>query len=130
MSRRCGSIVIVLALFWAVGSLRAHHGFGALFDTSRRLTITGTLTKVDWRNPHIELSLEVKNDRGQPESWVIEGGPPNFFARKQIGKTDFESAVGRTVTLEVYRSRDGNLLGYLVKLTLPDGKSLTGDAGG
>jgi hypothetical protein len=123
-----GAAVTGVAVFVAAESLWAHHSFLAVFDGSKTLALTGTITKLDWRNPHIELWLDVKDDRGQPESWVIEGGPPNFFARQHIGKSDFEHAFGQPVTVEIYRARDGTLMGYLRKLTFPDGKFLKGDA--
>ncbi len=63
------SIALVILL---PGPLWAHHSGRAVFDFSKALTLTGTLTKVDWRNPHIEVSLEAEGDRGQVETWVME----------------------------------------------------------
>jgi hypothetical protein len=63
------------------------------------------------------------------EAWVIEAGPPGYLARNHITKSDFDNAIGQTVTVELYRARDGNLFGSLLKITCPDGKSLTSDPG-
>jgi len=69
-------------VFVIVGSALAHHTFSAVFNPAKRLTVTGTLVKTDWRNPHIELFPEAKNDRGQIETWMIEGIPVVWKARR------------------------------------------------
>ena len=62
------------------------------------------------------------------EAWLIESGSPGYFLQQlHVGKSDFEKEIGQTVTVEVYRARDGNLWGSLLKITFPDGKSLTTD---
>ena len=81
----------------------------------------GTLTKFDWRNPHIQLIVEVTNN-GQVETWTLEGPPPIFFKERDITKTDFEGAFGKTVTAEASRARDGSKAGLLRTMTLPNGK--------
>ena len=129
MNYRIGSALTALAILLAAGPLWAHHGYAVVFDPSKTVTLTGTLAKVDWRNPHIELSLDAKSDRGQVEAWVIEGGPPNFFSRKKISKSDFEKAIGQTVTVDALRARDGSRLGSLLKITFPDGKFVTNSPG-
>ena len=58
------------------GSASAHHNMSAVFDFSDRVTLTGTLTKIDWRNPHIELIVDAKIDVHQVQTWSIEGPPP------------------------------------------------------
>ena len=125
MNTRMGSAVVVLMLVLAAGLLRAHHSVTALFDVSKKFTLKGTLTKLDWRNPHSALSIEATNDRGELESWVIQTASLGWFTQNHIGRSDFEKAIGQTVTVEVHRARDGNLLGALLKITLPDGKVLT-----
>jgi uncharacterized protein DUF6152 len=120
-----GQVFAILTI--STVSLTAHHAYTVAFDVSKKVTLTGTLTKVDWRNPHIEISLDARGDRGQVEAWVIEGGPIGFFSRNKVSRSDFEKGLGQTVTLEVYRARDGKLLGSLLKITFADGKSLTSD---
>ena len=124
MTTKIGSVLAILTFFVAAGSLSGHHNYSAIFDGSKRVALTGTLTKLDWRNPHIEISLDAKNDRGQAEAWVIEGGPPSFFSRNKISKSDLEKHMGQTVMLEIYRARDGTLLGTLLKITFADGTTL------
>jgi hypothetical protein len=113
------AIALVMILFSSIAG--AHHNMSALFDFNNRATITGTLTKFDWRNPHIQLIVDVKKD-GQMETWTLEGPPPIFFKERDISKSDFENAFGKTVTAEASRARDGSHSGLLRTMTLPGGK--------
>ena len=113
---------IALAVVVA-GSASAHHSMSALFDFNQRFTRSGTLTKLDWRNPHIYLFVDVKSDQGLVETWAFEGPTPTFFRhRDDVGKGDFENAIGGTVTVEASRARDGSLSGLIRMVILPDGK--------
>jgi len=89
----------VIALALTTGDASAHHSF-APFDMDKRATLIGTLTKVDWRNPHIEISIDVKSDQGRVEPWVIEGGPPARFKDYGVSKDSFARAIGLMVTVE------------------------------
>ena len=113
------AIVLVMLLF--SGTAGAHHNMSALFDFNNRVTITGTLAKFDWRNPHIQLIVDVNKD-GKMETWTLEGPPPIFFKERDISKSDFENAFGKTVTAEASRARDGSRAGLLRTMTLPGGK--------
>ena len=66
----------------AAAQLLAHHSFAAEFDANKRVILKGTVTKVDWRNPHIYVYLNVKDDRGVVTEWACEGGPPNVLLRQ------------------------------------------------
>ncbi len=114
--------VFVACAVMLAGTAWAHHNMSALFDFNDRVTLTGTLTKVDWRNPHIELLVDSKNGGEQVQSWSLEGPPPSFFRARDINKSDFESALGKNVTAEASRARDGSRAGLLRTMTLPDGK--------
>jgi hypothetical protein len=91
----------------------------ALFDINDKITITGTLSKIDWRNPHIELIVDTKG--GGSEAWSLEGPSPGFFRARDIKKSDIEAALNKTVTAEASRARDGSKAGLLRTMTLPDG---------
>jgi hypothetical protein len=119
MSQRI-AVSVALATLLVVGSAWAHHNMSALFDFNDRVTLTGTLTKIDWRNPHIYLYVDTKAE--QVQNWSVEGPPPGFFRNRDVEKTDFEKAVGKTVTFEASRARDGSRSGLLRVITLPDGK--------
>ena len=126
MSSRIGSFlafgVLLAGAALPYHKALAHHNMTALFDLNDRVTLNGTFTKVDWRNPHIYLSIEVKNANGQTEAWQIEGPPPSFFRTRDVGKADFESAIGKAVTAEASRARDHSLSGLIRTITLPGGK--------
>jgi hypothetical protein len=106
----------------ATGTLSAHHNMSAIFDFNQRFTLTGALTRVDWRNPHIELIVDVKSDQGQVQTWKYEGPSPGVFRTRNVGKADFAGAIGMTITVEASRARDGSLWGLIRVVTLPDGK--------
>jgi hypothetical protein len=97
----------------------------ALFDFSDRVTLTGTLAKVDWRNPHIFLTLDVTTDGKSAQQWSIEGPPPGFFRAREVNRTHVEAALGKTVTAEASRARDGSQSGLLRTMTLPGGEVLS-----
>ena len=120
MSHRTAVCLAVAAMLLA-GSAWAHHNMSALFDFNDRVNLSGTLTKVDWRNPHIELIVDTKSGE-QVQTWSLEGPPPSFFRARDINKSDFEGALGKTVTAEASRARDGSRAGLLRVMTLPDGK--------
>jgi len=121
MSRR-----IVLSLAFLLlpfgNSALAHHNMTALFDFNDRVTLTGTLTKVDWRNPHTYLIVDVKNAKGAVESWSAEGPSPSWFRIRDIGKADFEASLSKSLTLELSRARDKSLSGLLRTITMPNGR--------
>jgi hypothetical protein len=103
------------------GSAWAHHNMSALYDFNDRVTIAGTLTRIDWRNPHIELIVDAKSG-DQVQTWALEGPPPSFFKARDINKSDIEAALGKAVTAEASRARDGSRAGLLRVMTLPQGK--------
>src|SRR5262245_14887549 len=119
---RKARLFVAIAVLLAAGSASAHHNMSALFDFNDRVTLTGTITKIDWRNPHIAVFIDAKGNGSEVQSWSIEGPPPSFFRARDINKVDFENAIGKPVTAEASRARDGSRSGLLRMLTLPDGK--------
>src|SRR5262245_18841140 len=71
-----GSAVLVL---FAIASLWAHHSPSAIFDMAKRISVTGTLTKIDWINPHIVMTMEAKSDGGKIDHWTFESNPPSWY---------------------------------------------------
>jgi len=100
----------------------AHHNMSAIYDFSDKITMTGTLSKIDWRNPHIELIVDTKNG-AEIQRWSLEGPSPSFFRARDINRTDVETALNKTVTAEASRARDGSRAGRT--MTLPDGKLIS-----
>ena len=123
MRNKTGLITAAAALL-AASSLWAHHSPSAEFDMSKRITVSGTLTKVEWINPHITLAMEVKNESGKLETWSFESNPPAWFRRVGVNRNDLAKAIGQTVTAEGVRAKDGSPFGYMQKITMPDGTSL------
>jgi hypothetical protein len=120
MTRRA---LVLLTVLLSGTAVLAHHS-AALFDLSKTLTLTGTVTKIDWRNPHVIISVDVKGDAGNVDAWVFETGAPSWFRGRMIGKSDFENAVGQPVTIEAVRAKDGSAYGYLYRVTFSGGKGL------
>jgi hypothetical protein len=118
------SVILALAVTLLAGSAWAHHNMSALFDFNDRVTVAGTLTKLDWRNPHIYVFVDGKTGaaQSQVQAWSIEGPSPVFFRQQNINRVDVEAYIGKTVTAEVSRARDGTNVGLLRVLTMPDGK--------
>jgi hypothetical protein len=116
-----GSFVTVLVMLVATGSVWAHHSFSPVFDASKKFMLTGTLTKVDWRNPHIAFVVEAPGERAQSEEWMLETEAPKFFQNRNLSKTNFQKAIGQTITVEAYRARDGSRFAWIQQIALPDG---------
>jgi hypothetical protein len=115
--------ILVAVALAALGAATAwaHHNMSAAFDFNQRFTRTGTLSKVDWRNPHIYLTVDAKSDQGEAETWSFEGPPPGFFRQRDIGRSHFEDSLSKMVTVEASRARDGSLSGLIRQITLADG---------
>ena len=124
MIRRILASTAFAVLLYGNGA-SAHHNMTALFDFSDRVTVTGTLTKVDWRNPHTYVTLDVKNDKGAVESWQGEGPAPSWFRIRDVGKADFENNIDKILTLELSRARDKSLSGLIRTYKLPDGRVIS-----
>lgn len=119
-TRITSSIALVVLL--AAGAAWAHHSMSAVFDVDQRFTRMGTLTALDWRNPHIYLFVEAAGADDRVETWSFEGPTPAFFrSSDNADKSDFENSVGNTVTVEASRARDGSLSGLIRQITLADG---------
>ena len=119
------AMILVLVTFGFVGAAAAHHNMSAIYDFNDRITMTGTLVRIDWRNPHIELVVDSKNGGTEVQTWALEGPSPSFFRARDINKADIESAMNKAVTAEASRARDGSRSGLLRTMTLPDGKVLS-----
>ena len=124
MARKICGVLLALMILLGTVSIWAHHSPSAIFDMSKRFTLTDTVTKVDWINPHIVVFMDAKGAGGAMENWKFESNPPAWFRRLGVGRADFAKAIGQTITIEGVRARDGSLYGYLQKITFPEGNSL------
>jgi hypothetical protein len=100
----------------------AHHSFPAEFDINRPIQLTGTVTKVEWINPHAWIHVDVKKQDGTVENWAIETGTPNTLLRRGLRKQDLP--VGTQIKVAGFQGRDGTAKANGVNVTLPDGRAL------
>jgi hypothetical protein len=122
LKQTVSAVGFVVALL-ATASLQAHHSPSAIFDMSKHVSVTGTLMRVDWVNPHIVLSVEAKGDGGKVEQWTFQSNPPSWYKSVGLARADFAKAIGQTITVQAVKARDGSLYGYMDKIKLPDGTS-------
>ena len=118
------AIVSAVVTLIAVASLSAHHSLTAVFDMGQRIAVTGTLTKIDWINPHIVVAIEARGDGGKIDHWTFQSNPPSWYRSVGLARADFAKALGQTVSVEGVRAREEMLFGYMQKIKLPDGTSL------
>ena len=121
MTHRTIFLTVAALMFGATAF--AHHNMSAIYDFNDKVTISGTLSKIDWRNPHIELIVATKS--GGTETWALEGPSPSFFRARDINKSDIETSLNKTVTAAASRARDGSKAGLLRTMTLSDGKLIS-----
>ncbi len=108
-------------LVLCVGVAAAHHSVAGVFDNSKRARLTGTITKIDWINPHTYLYLDVKDDAGGVTTWRLES-LPTAMLRKAGLTGEMLLAGGATVTADALLARDGSAhLAWVLKLTYEDG---------
>ena len=100
----------------------AHHSFAAEFDSTKPVTLRGTVTRMEWINPHSWIHLDVKNPDGTVSKWMIEGGTPNTLVRRGFTKDSLKT--GTEITVEGYRAKNGALRANGADLILPDGRRL------
>jgi hypothetical protein len=100
----------------------AHHSFAAEFDGTKAIKLAGTMTKLEWTNPHIWLYLDVKDEAGNVAKWQCEGGPPNTLTRN--GWTKEALKTGDQITIEGWLAKDGSKTCNARSVKLPDGKSV------
>ena len=102
----------------------AHHSFAAVFDASVVVEVTGTVTEVEWMNPHAWIHVDVENDDGEIEKWSFELGSPNGLIRRGWSRGTIN--VGDELAISGYRARDGSTRANVRSVTLASGQQLDG----
>ncbi len=113
---------IALGLAGTAAPIEAHHAFAAEFDADRPVDFSGTVTRVEWVNPHVWIHIDVELDDGTTEEWAFEGGTPNVLFRR--GFTRRSLLPGTAVNVDGYQAKDGTNRANGRDITFPDGTRL------
>jgi len=128
MRAKWSVVVAGVGLLMAAPSF-AHHSFEAEYDSAKPIKITGTVTKVEWMNPHARFYVDVKDEKGAIANWNFELGSPNVLKRQGWQRDSLKA--GDTVTVEGYLAKDGSMLANARRVTLADGRKVfAGSAAG
>jgi hypothetical protein len=111
-----------LGVLTATAPVSAHHAFAAEFDATKPIKLRGTVTKMEWINPHTWIHIEVKRPNGTVEPWAIEGGPPNALFRRGFNRNSLPTGI--EIIVEGFQAKDGSRKGNGRDVTFPDGRRL------
>ena len=115
-------ILLGLGILAAGTTAAAHHAFAAEFDKDRPIKLRGTVTKMQWINPHPWIHIDVKGDDGKVVSWMIEASAPNNLLRRGFNRNSLPA--GTVITVEGYQALDRSSRANGTALTFPDGRHL------
>jgi Family of unknown function (DUF6152) len=113
---------IVLGLLLSSVPVLAHHSFAAEFDVKQPVTLKGTVTKVEWTNPHVWFYIDVTDESGNVQHWQCENGAPNALARMGWSRNSLK--VGDQVTVEGFRAKNDERTANARQVILPDGRKV------
>jgi hypothetical protein len=115
-------LAIVGVILSVAAPIYAHHAFAAEFDSTKPVKLRGTVSKMEWINPHSWIHIDVKGDDGKVTTWMVEGGSPNALFRRGLSKESLP--VGTEILVDGYLAKDGSNRANGRDITFPDGKKL------
>lgn len=118
---KSAAVVVLFAILAGAPAL-AHHAFAAEFDAKKPVKLRGTVTKMEWINPHAWVHIDVKKDDGSVDEWMIEAGTPNTLLRRGFTRDSLKP--GTEIIVDGYQSKDGSLRANGRDVTLPNGQTL------
>jgi len=122
MKKFLASLLIIFGVLAASGPLLAHHG-EANYDTSKIVTVKGSVTDFQFINPHVQIFLDVKNEKGEIEKWAAEARSPSMLGR--LGGWDKNTIkIGDVITASGHRTKNGTNFLRLTTIVLPDGREM------
>ena len=114
--------LVALTLLAAVVPIAAHHSFAAEYDRNRTITVTGSVTKLEWTNPHARLYVMGADETGKTQEWDFELGPPNGLMRNGWRRDSLKA--GLRVVVEGFRSKTSTVVANARSVKLPDGRQV------
>ena len=118
--RRASILLFVLLI--AAEALNAHHGRGATYDMKKKITLKGTVARVDWRNPHVVIFMDVKDETGKVVTWGFENAGVSQLAQEGYSRNTLK--VGQEITAVVNPAANGAPTAIVVKVILADGSEI------
>ncbi len=122
MRTKLAVMIAVAGLFMSAAPVFAHHAFAAEFDAKRPVKLRGTVSKMEWINPHAWIHVDVKGEDGNVVSWMIEAGTPNTLFRRGFTKNSL--AQGTEILVDGYQAKDGSNRANGRDVTFVDGRKL------
>jgi hypothetical protein len=124
LSRSRAAVAAACITVVGASAAHAHHSFAAMYDAHKPVRLVGTLSRVEWTNPHAHFYLNVKGKDGAVTAWVCEGAGPNVLSKRGFRKTDIKA--GDTLIVDGYLARSGAKIIDARRVTLPTGRVVAG----